>query len=261
MRNVLRKALILICGIVMTICGWKIFSYYREVHDAKSDNSRLIAEIKKNDDSVTDEDIPKETEFIPDATTYSTLHSINPDYFMWVRWDSGIISQPIMRPSNNEYYLTHNVYGNEALGGAAFIDAANSPDDQNITIYGHSVFLANTISSNMVFSAMRGLLNQATFENNQTFKLYKENVIEEYEVITVSLIDISKDDWQYIQANFSDEDYPQWTDHAKATSSIQSGVDFQTDDRLVTFQTCMYLDSTERIVVIGRKTGERSYSY
>ena len=42
---------------------------------------------------------------------------------------------------DNEYYLTHNFYGEEDNHGQVFLDERNSPDlsDDNTILYGHNI--------------------------------------------------------------------------------------------------------------------------
>ena len=80
----------------------------------------------------------------PDGMTmlpeYQALYEINSDIVGWVNIGNGLLSTPVMQ-RDNEYYLTHNFYGEEDNHGQVFLDERNSPDlsDDNTILYGHNI--------------------------------------------------------------------------------------------------------------------------
>ena len=58
---------------------------------------------------------------------YQALYEINSDIVGWVNIGNGLLSTPVMQ-RDNEYYLTHNFYGEEDNHGQVFLDERNSPD-------------------------------------------------------------------------------------------------------------------------------------
>ena len=71
---------------------------------------------------------------------YKALYEVNSDIVGWLNIGNGLLSTPIMQ-RDNEYYLTHNFYGEEDNHGQVFLDERNSPDlsDDNTILYGHNI--------------------------------------------------------------------------------------------------------------------------
>lgn len=266
MRKILRKIVIVICVIVLLFVTYQLGTYFLEFHKQDQEDLALITEIKKLDESTTDEvnETEEISEFIPNKNTYGILHNINSDYIGWIRWNNGMISTPLFQDTaGDEKYMHHNIYGTYVIGGSAFIDPTTSIDDSNIPIYGHSVFLSNTRTTGQMFSNLHRLENQNYIdasEANRTLQIYWETDIANYEIVSVSEVNDATTTWPYYQTNFVDEaDYSEWIEKAKSSSMIQSYVDTKYGDRYITFQTCKYREGDERIVVVAKECSRAAY--
>lgn len=264
MRERLRKLLIVVCVAILAFVSWQLGSYFLDLHDETAQDEQVINEVKEatQNGSESTETEDEYTPFQPDKYTYGYMHGINSDYVGWLKWDSNIINTYLMRAPENdtERYLTKNIYGNRVYGGSAFIRTASSLDSKNLTIYGHSVFLTNTYAIQMMFSPLRNMLEQSYFESNKTFKIYYENEIVSYEVFAVDLLDITTNDWNYTRESFDDDaEVQDWLNTARAKSSITSSIDVTPNDRFVTFQTCMYREGNDRVIVVAKETNRKSY--
>ena len=62
-----------------------------------------------------------------------------PGQVAWLKIDGTHIDYPVMQTSDNDWYLSHDYYGNSAASGAIFLDFRNSSDfsDQLSIVYGH----------------------------------------------------------------------------------------------------------------------------
>ena len=257
----IRKVLIVICIALIGYSGFQIYSFFGQFKAQDDDDEKLITEIRKTEGEDNKEEKKDDDIFTPDASTYAILNAINSDYRGWLKWDSNIISTPILQSStDSSYYLNHNIYKNEVIGGAAFIDANTSLDSQNIPLYGHSVFYSYSQTTGQMFSRLRDLGSQDFYENNKTFKIYWENEVDTYEVYAVDEIDISKDRWAYEQTDFNDEnEFNEWIKHAEDNNVIRPDFNVNSDDKLITFQTCKYREGKERIIVVAKKIEAKVY--
>ena len=257
MEKFIRRLLIFICVICIAFTGFQIYQYLNEFHKETVDEERLIAEITSSEQSSETE---KDEEFTPDASTYGKLHRINSDYRGWLKWDSNIISTPIMQnTSDDNFYLKRNIYKNVVIGGSAFIDSDASLDDQNLTIYGHSVFYTNTQTTGQMFSRLRNLETQQGYENNKGFKIYWENDISVYEVYAVCEIDESTNTWSYERKNFTDTEFQDWISVANSKNLISPSITADSSSKYVTLQTCKYREGSNRIIVVGKEINKISY--
>lgn len=265
-RSIFTTLLKVVCVLYLAFAVYKIGSFLWQLHNEKSQDEQVITEVKKATQEASNvaSDDPSEP-FTPDASTYGYMHGINSDYRGWLKWDSNIVNTYILQPSpeSSDIYLDKNIYKNNVVGGSVFIDANASLDDQNIPIYGHSVFATETMTINMMLSPLGNFVKSnadSFFANNKTFKIYWEDHISSYEVFAACDIDINSNSWQYTQNNFdSEEETKEWIDIAKSLSSISSSLDVETSDRFVTFQTCLTKTGSHRVVIVAKETGESEY--
>jgi sortase B len=237
MGMVIRKMLLASCAATVAFCGWNIYSYYDDMHDASEKESQLITSVQASD---------KEA-----PVSYEELHSRNTDYQGWIWFDSNLISLPIMQTDENDYYLKRNLDKEISLGGTPFIDAANSLTDQNITIYGHTVFMDD---SNLVFTPLKSMLDQGTFDENKRFHIAWKDGTKTYQIFAVCNVDSEEDSWEFSQNVFqSDQEFYTFVHEAKKHSSISTDVDVAATDQLITLQTCTELDSTKKVVIVAKE--------
>lgn len=263
MLEKIRKLLIVVCVGILVFVGYNIGSYWLRLSNEKQQDEQVIKEVKKATQNSSEEATEGAKEpFTPDANTYGYMHGINSDYRGWLKWDSNIINTYLLQPSEDrsDDYLTKNIYGNTVIGGSAFIEPTATLDDQNLPIYGHSVFMTDTHAVQMMFSPLRNMVDQSYFNNNKTFKIYWQNSISCYEVFAVCQIDVTSNSWAYTRSTFdSDESVADWINTAESLNKINSNIDISPDDKFVTFQTCLYRNSDERIIVVAKKITDIQY--
>lgn len=264
MRDRIRKLLIIVCVAVLAFVSWQLGSYWLDLHNETKQDEQIVNEVKEatQNSSEKEESEGNRTPFQPDKYTYGYMYSVNIDYIGWIKWDSNIINTYLMRApaDDTNKYLYNNIYGNRVYGGSAFIRNASSLESKNLTIYGHSVFMTNTRAIQMMFSPLRNLLEQSYFNSNKTFKIYYENEIVSYEVFAVGLLDVTTDQWNYTREDFDDDiEIQNWIDAARSRSSVSSDIEVTTNDRFVTFQTCMYREGNERVIVVAKEIGREAY--
>lgn len=237
MRQIASKIILAICAAACAFCGWNIYGYYYERNNV--------------DSSIKDMETEIQTSSNESPVSYQELKQRNSDYKGWIWFDSKLISLPIMQTSENDYYLKRNIDKEESLGGTPFIDAANLLSDQNITIYGHTVF---DDSSNLAFTPLRQLLDQNTYDQNKRFYIDWESGVKTYQIFAVCDIDVDDDSWGFTQNDFqSDSSFYDFVRNAKQRSSISADVDVAATDSLVTLQTCTELHSTKRLVIVAKE--------
>ena len=71
---------------------------------------------------------------------FDKLYSINTDVKGWIKIDALDISYPILQYTDNDYYLSKDIYKEKSISGSIFLDYRNSGfDDKNVVIYGHNM--------------------------------------------------------------------------------------------------------------------------
>lgn len=170
----------------------------------------------------------------------------------WIYIPHSNVNYPIMSASDN-YYLTHNPYGQYSRGGSIFCydNQTLSPEedmDQNIVIYGHH------IRHSTMFGYLDKIKSRGYINNNSRNKIYIQTDDGEYEYEMFSCYSIGKTE-DFNRINFAnDEDF---TDYCytllnRSETPKKGDISFDGDDKIITLVSCTYLggyDRNKRIVV------------
>ncbi len=167
------------------------------------------------------------------------------------------INQPVFQ-LDNQYYMTHDAWGNKSADGAVFVDERNLvwPRDVNLIVYGH----------NMKSNAMFGTLdNYRTLDYLQshpviTFQTVYEEAPASYVPFAVFDASMSPDSPGYVKIRRigfgSAEENAAYLEEMKSASLFDIPVDVEAGDQLLTLVTCSYSHEDGRFVLVARKVRE-----
>ena len=153
----------------------------------------------------------------------------------------------VMRGADNEFYLDHDFTGEEAWGGAIFMDCYNwlEPLSRNTILYGHH--LADNFD-NQMFGRLMEYKKESYAREYPTF--YFSSPYQEYECTIFASYNIYPDDWRLYSVEFTDdEDFLAYCNDAIALSKIDYGVTVQPDDKIITLSTCDYVYEDSRFII------------
>ena len=213
---------------------------------------------EENAGGTSTENTNAETSFEPVMLPeYRKLYEINSDIVGWLNIGDGLLSTPVMQ-RDNEYYLTHDFYGEEDKHGQVFLDKGNSPQltDDNTILYGHnitsdrSMFNILTRYKDTEFAAEHPVIQLNTLYNRR-----------QYAVAAVYIVSTRPEHgelFDYISyLKFSTRDAKQaYIAQIQKRSLIDTGVKMTADDRLLTLSTCTYEFADARLVVVARQLRE-----
>lgn len=192
----------------------------------------------------------------------------NPDVAGWITVDDTKINNVVLQTDNNEYYLDKDFYGNRNIAGQIYIDyrcVANDYDknqSDNLIIYGH----------NQADQTMFGTLKKYKIkkDNTKNFDFYLDhptfkfsNLYEEYTYKIVAMFVVEVEPYQtrdgvvfdyhnYVNFN-KNRTFSDFKENILARTAVNTGVDFNEDDKFVTLSTCSNEFEPSRFVVIGRR--------
>ena len=183
-----------------------------------------------------------------DANPLKEVQQINPDICGWIRFDSLPIDYPIVKTTNNSFYLTHNYKKQTSPYGAIFMDFRCTAQSQNISLHGHHM------NDGSMFASLVSLTNYQVYTQNKTFTTWEEDQQTTWEIISIFRIQPDSDPFFYLQPDFqSQEDFLSFVGEIKRRSlfEIPSSADVQ--DRLLTLSTCSYEQNGNRTVVVAKR--------
>ncbi len=198
---------------------------------------------------------PEEIENLPEGylEKFASLYSINSDVVGWIKI-SDTIDLPVVRFTDNDYYLKKDFYKKDNYHGVPFMDyrCNASLTTTNTVIYGHNV------KPDRMFASLLNYKKLAYYKQNPVFtfdSVYEES---EWKILYVMIVDGESSRGEYFDYhNFinaqSDKDFYDFIEKCKRRTLINTTVDVNPTDKLLTLSTCGFDFNGERIVVVARR--------
>lgn len=167
----------------------------------------------------------------------TALKAKNPDVYGWIYVEGTTIDHPIMRGSDNDYYLNH-AYTGEALPiGSIFLDYNTKDkltDNFNAVIYGHNVVAVSGSKSSMFHDVTKFL--DADFFNSNKIYIYTMDGVFIYKAVSIYP---TTADYFYYRTEFPNETtFLKFANEMVANSKVPSGETFSSGDTMITLSTC-----------------------
>lgn len=178
----------------------------------------------------------------------ASMYEINTDLAGWISIDGTGLDYPVLKGTDNDYYLTRDFYGQNSRLGSIFMDYRNDYNDINIIIYGHN-------SSN---GQMFGYLN--SYKNESFYKAHKEIRFDTlYEHHTYEIIAVCQGRVRYIDEegfryyNYTNDEFELDSFFMDMRNQSIYPVDheFENSDRFITLSTCSNDSESGRLYVVA----------
>ena len=204
-----------------------------------------------------DLELKKELEQI-EKYDFDTLKKINQDIVGYIEVKNTNVSYPIVKSSDNSYYLNHSYDKEKNNVGSIFLDYRNDLENlsRNNIIYGHGRL------DKSMFGSLNNLLEKDWLSNKDNYYITvtTPNKIMTFKIFSVYTID--KESY-YIKTYFSSNKYfKDFLETIMKRSIYNFGTDVNTTDKILTLSTCKN-DFGKRIVVHAKllKKEETSQCY
>lgn len=234
--------IILMCFFIILLfySGTKIVIWY-----VNNQNNKKIKEEISQFVTVDETKTENEEKY---AIDFEKLKEKNSDTVAWLKVNETNIEYPVVRTTNNDYYLAHNFNKEYNSAGWIFADYKNKLDgtDKNLVIYGHNM------RDDSMFGSLKKVINEEWYNNedNRYITLITENETQIYEVFSV--YQIEKEDY-YIQTNFNNEpEFGKFVETLKQRSKKDFNVNVSGEDDILTLSTCAN-NNKYRVVLHAKK--------
>ena len=234
-----KKSKILVTFIQIVLIAVIIFSGIKIIEWIKSNkkNKDIMSEIKEN--VVINNEMDSNNEEY--KIDFSKLKQKNSDAIAWIKVNGTDIDFPVVKGTDNSYYLTHNFDKEKNKAGWIFADYRNKFDgtDKNIIIYGHNM------KNGSMFASLKDVIKEEWYnnENNKYIALITENENCKYQVFSVYQTETEE---YYLQTNISN--FMEFVEKIKGRSKKDFNVDIKETDSILTLSTCA--DNTKYRVVL-----------
>ena len=242
-KIILNIIIYMILFFVLIYSGIKIFKWYKD----KTSNNKIAEQIKST--VIFEGENNNENENKEEYTVdFNKLKEQNAETVAWIKVNNTNVEYPVVKTTNNSFYLNHSFDKSKNSAGWIFADCKNKFDntDKNIVIYGHNM------RDGSMFGSLKNILNSDWYENeeNTNITLFTENEKCIYKVFSVYKIE-SED--YYIKTEFSNEnEFEKFIETLKKRSIKNFNIDISKSDNILTLSTCAN-NNKYRVVLHAKK--------
>ena len=155
----------------------------------------------------------------------------NPDIVGYI-YIPNVLSSPILKSTTNEYYLSHDNYGNYDKKGSITMDYRVNIGDKKILLYGHS-----GKEQDLPFLILNKYTDESFFKKNNIIYIYDSNNTKYTYKIFSSYIET--EDFDYV--NIKSFNGLSWKEHLnklKNKSLFNVNTELTDDSKIIILQTC-----------------------
>ncbi len=190
-------------------------------------------------------------ELIRIKSTLRALRRVNEDVVGWITVEDTGIDYPIVRTTDNDFYLDHAYDRSYLNAGAIFFDfrCTDSLDNTyNTVIYGHNMFSGIMFHDVIKYKDEEFFASHdITISTDDGIFVYRPFSI--YETVSTDI---------YFEVNFdSDDEFGAFLNSMGSRSIFDTDVELDGSDRIITFSTCTNDSEEGRLVLHAVLTEKR----
>lgn len=206
-------------------------------------DSFLTGDLSEKNASVSDTAIQQE--ILWPKVDFDALKAINPDIVGWLYSEGTNINYPVVRGSDNSYYLNHMFDGKYNASGCLFADYRIDElfESDHTIIYGHHM------KNGTMFHDLDGYKDETYYQEHPTMLLLTPDKNYEIVLFAAYVASVETDAWCL---DFPDENEKEkWLRNAVEKSFFSTDIQPSPTDRIITLSTCSYEFDDARLVVVG----------
>ena len=250
----------LLAAALIGIVGFILFKNYNNQRSKEKYNSvassyanNATDSTEKSSENNGKEDKTNPTKALPkNPIDFKGLTDRNPDIYGWIKIPNTNVDYPVIQsPTNDNFYLDHDLDGNYAFAGSIYSQLCNRRNfqDRVTLLYGH-----NMLDGSM-FATIYRFADPSFFKKNKSMTIYTDDTKLDYTIVSA----FEYDDRHIMNSfNFSNnKSYQSFIDEVinprSVTKNVRTGETVTTNDKIVVLSTCV--NSGEgRYLVVGKLT-------
>lgn len=196
---------------------------------------------------------------------FDEMLAINPGFVGWIKVPNTNISLPVVKYSNNSYYLNHDFYKKYDYRGTVFMDYRNDAVnlDASTILYGHNCY------DGTMFSDLEKYQDIEFYKSSPVIDFATVNGMEKWKVYAVFITNAKAEEdngyiFNYIYPYMDGENFDGFINEVNKRRLYATDVDINDDDNMLVLSTCIRsLDvynkgkrtykADARLVVIARR--------
>lgn len=178
---------------------------------------------------------------------FDRLKKMNSDIVGYIEVENTNISYPVVKSSDNSYYLNHSYKKEKNNIGSIFLDYRNDLDNlsKNNIIYGHGRL------DNTMFGSLNNLLDSSNLDSKESYYITLSTPKSIMTFKIFSVYTIPKEGY-YIKTYFSSNKYfKEFLETIMKRSIYNFNTDVNTNDKILTLSTCK--DNFGKRIVVHAK--------
>lgn len=178
---------------------------------------------------------------------FKGLLELNPDVVGWISIAGTEIDYPVVRHTDNDYYLNHNLEQSRSSHGAIFMDYRNQSllEDKHTVIYGHHM------KDGSMFGELSNYKDETYYQAHNRIRLDGLKQSTEWQIFSVY---VYTPEHQFFQFQYADEqEYSNYLQKIVEASSYDTEVEVSAEDQLLTLVTCTYEVSDARFIIHAKR--------
>ncbi len=245
------KMVFVLSVLAVLICGGLIVRYMVGHNRSLRAEKKLKTYVDTNSEISTERTDTQVTEDVsiwyPDLKVdFTGLQSQNPDICAWIYIPGTDVDYPVLKGTDNSFYLSHDAYGQYSPDGSIFVDAGcgDDFDDFDTIIYGHNM------STGTMFKTLHNYEDDEFWNENRNVYIYLPDRVIRYEVFAAYRTNdrhiLTYNDFSdkavrdnYIQ-NIKDKNFDE--------GIVKNDQNIDIDSTLLTLSTCCGMDGKRWLV-------------
>lgn len=169
--------------------------------------------------------------------------SVESNIYAWIYIPGTMVDYPILQhPTDNTYYLNHNLDGSKGYPGCIYTENYNSKDftDQNTVIYGHNM------KNGTMFGGMQSFRNKEYAEMHPYVYIYLTGKMYIYEIYAAYE---HSDEHLLASQGAGNSTEAAAQSAADSNGYYKEGIEITGDSNIITLSTCISGKSEKRFLV------------
>ena len=213
-----------------------------------SEETQVVAETPQpvvNPAPASDDPMTRVIDF---ATLQATKNS---DIYAWISVPGTNVDYPVLQhPSDNGYYLYHNLNHSQGYPGCIYTENYNSKNwsDPVTVLYGHDMRSTGTM-----FHQLHKFEKQSFFDQHEYFYIYTPEKTQKYRIFSAF---VNSNEHLLGSHNFYDKDefdafFGTVLGTSNSVSHVREGVSIDSNSKIVALSTCIKNQPNNRYIIFG----------
>ncbi len=190
-----------------------------------------------------------------------SLRTINDEVVGYIHIPNTYVDYPVTHCSDNESYMSTDIYGNYLDSGTIFMDYRDefgvdeSKQSNNLVLYGH-----NMLNGSKFATLHKYREDDSFYEESPIIEFSSNYENNKYVIFAYFLASGSRGDSAYgdeflywEMENMKEKEFKEYVETCRDRSYVSTDIDVEYGDQLITLQTCHLDEDNSRFLVIGRK--------